>query len=149
MAYRQQGQFVKVADELIGLSHPGETWAAGQVTASQASRVLPGQPVKIRIPAMKLSIDGTVMSVGHRAMYSKGNYNAEFRGTTATDVPIKVHIQDLPENIPSGLRLNMAISTGFGLKWLDDAMGYELRPIGSPRSDVPSGDGDAEALAIN
>lgn len=149
VAYRQQGQFVKVADELIGLSHPGETWAAGQVTASQASRVLPGQPVKIRIPAMKLSIDGTVMSVGHRAMYSKGNYNAEFRGTTATDVPIKVHIQDLPENIPSGLRLNMAISTGFGLKWLDDAMGYELRPIGSPRSDVPSVDGDAEALAIN
>ena len=147
--YIQQGQFVKVADELIGLSHPGETWAAGQVTAGQASRVLPGQPVKVRIPAMKLTIDGTVAAVGHRAMYAKGHYNAEFRGNTATDVPIKVHIQDLPENIPSGLRLDMAISTGFGLKWLDEAMGYELRDIGAHRRAVPSPQDEAEVLALS
>lgn len=148
VTYCKQGQFVKVADELIGLSHPGETWAAGQVTAGQASRVLPGQPVRIRIPAMKMSIDGTVMSVGHRAMYSKGNYNAEFRGTTATDVPIKVHIQDLPKDIPSGLRLEMAISTGFGLEWLDDAMGYQLRQIGSPDSIDPAARKDSDVLAL-
>lgn len=149
VSYRQEGQFVKVADELFGLSHPGETWAAGQVSASQASRVLPGQPVKIRIPSMKVTIDGTVMSVGHRAMYSKGNYNAEFRGTTATDVPIKVHIKDLPENIPSGLRLNMAINTGFGLKWLDDALGYELKQIApSSKPNIPEAQSDASALAL-
>ncbi len=146
--YCHLGQYVKVADELMGLSHPGETWAAGQVSVGQASRVLPGQPVKIRIPAMKLTIDGTVMSVGHRAMYAKGNYNAEFRGTTATDVPIKVHIQDLPENIPSGLRLEMAISTGFGLKWLDEAMGYKLREIGTPRTMDPVAQNDSDALAL-
>ena len=131
VTYRQPGEFVKIADELIGLSYPGKTWAAGQVTASQASRVLPGQPVTIRVPTLKLSIEGTVMAVGHRAMYSKGHYNADFRGTTATDVPVKVYIDDLPSEIPSGIRLDMAINTGFGIEWLDKSMGYEIRPIGS------------------
>ena len=73
------------------------------------------------------------MAVGHRAMYSRGHYSAEFRGAAATDVPIKVYIKDLPENIPSGIRLDMAINTGFGIQWLDDTLGYELRPIGGSR----------------
>jgi len=149
VSYRHEGQFVKVADELMGLSFPGETWAAGQVSVGQASRVLPGQPVTIRIPAMDLAMEGTVMSVGHRAMYAKGNYNAEFRGTTATDVPVKVRIDNLPEDIPSGLRLSMSISTGFGLEWLDDAMGYELKQIGSSRNPIvtePKSNTDALAL---
>lgn len=149
VAYRQEGQFVKVADELFGLSHPGEAWAAGLVSAGQSLRVLPGQPVKIRIPSMKVTINGTVMSVGHRAMYAKGNYNAEFRGTTATDVPVKVHIEDLPENIPSGLRLDMAINTGFGLKWLDAALGFELKQIGpSSKSNVSEAQSDTTVLAL-
>jgi len=131
VAYRQPGEFIRMADELIGLSYPGETWAAGNVTAGQASRVLPGQPVKISIPATRQRLDGVVMAVGHRAMYSKGHYSAEFRGATATDVPIKVYIEDLPENVPAGIRLDMAINTGFGLKWLDDSLGYKLQPIGS------------------
>lgn len=137
VAYRQKGEFIKMADELIGLSYPGKTWAAGQVSAGQASRVLPGQPVIIRIPALKSRLEGTVMAVGHRAMYSRGHYNAEFRGATATDVPVKVFIENLPENIPSGIRLDMAINTGFGIEWLDDSLGYELQPIGGsrPKSD--------------
>lgn len=131
VAYRQRGEFIKTADELVGLSYPGETWAAGQVSAAQASRVMPGQPVTISIPAMRSRLEGIVMAVGHRAMYSRGHYNAEFRGATATDVPVKVYIKDLPENIPSGIRLEMAINTGFGIDWLDESLGYELRPIGS------------------
>lgn len=131
--YRQKGEFIKVADELVGLSYPGETWAAGQVTSGQASRVIPGQPVSIRIPAIKCNLDGIVMAVGHRAMYSKGHYNADFRGANATDVPVKVYIEDLPEDIPSGIRLQMAINTGFGVQWLDNSMGYELKTIGSKK----------------
>jgi len=64
-------------------------------------------------------------------MYSKGHYTAEFRGAAGTDVPVKVFIADLPENIPSGLRLNMAINTGFGIEWLDESMGYELKQWGA------------------
>ena len=134
VAYRQVGEFVKVADELIALSYPGKSWAAGQVLNTQASRVLPGQPVKISIPSLKMKLDGVVMSVGHRAMYSKGHYTAEFRGAAATDVPVKVFIADLPENIPSGLRLNMAINTGFGIEWLDESLGYELKQLGTTES---------------
>lgn len=145
VAYRQQGEYIKVADELIGLSYPGETWAAGQVSAGQASRVLPGQPVTIRIPALKSRLEGTVMAVGHRAMYSRGHYNAEFRGATATDVPIKVYIEDLPKNIPSGIRMNMAINTGFGIEWLDESLGYELRSIGGSRPKTDNGEAVADS----
>ena len=129
--YRQKGEFIKIADELVGISYPGETWAAGLVNTWQASRVLPGQPVKITVPSLKQSLDGVVMAVGHRAMYSKGHYSAEFRGATATDVPVKVYIEDLPEDIPSGIRLQMAIKTGYGIKWLDDVMGYKHQSMGS------------------
>lgn len=130
VTYRQVGEYIKIADELVALSYPGRSWAAGQVISSQASRIRPGQPVSIRVPSLDVRIDGTVMAVGHRAMYSKGHYNAEFRSAAATDVPVKVFIGDLPKDVPSGIRLNMVISTGFGLKWLDDAMGYELNMIG-------------------
>ena len=134
--YRQKGEFIKIADELVGISYPGETWAAGLVNTWQASRVLPGQPVKITVPSLKQSLDGVVMAVGHRAMYSKGHYSAEFRGATATDVPVKVYIEDLPEDIPSGIRLQMAIKTGYGIKWLDDVMGYKHHSMGSKTNDV-------------
>jgi len=135
VTYRQIGEYIKIADELVGLSYPGKSWAAGNIAAGQASRVRPGQPVSIKVPSLDLRIDGTVSAIGHRAMYSKGHYNAEFRGVLPTDVPIKVIIDDLPENIPSGMRLSMSINTGFGLKWLDDALGYKLRTIGKALPD--------------
>ena len=132
--YRQPGEFLRAAEEAVALSYPGKTWAAGQVGSWQANRVCPGQPVTIRFPSMNRNLKGTVLAVGHRALYSKGGYNADFRGTSATDVPIKVLIDDLPDDIPSGIRMEMAINTGFGLNWLDNLLGYELTPIGKPPS---------------
>jgi len=127
--YRQKGQYLKIADEAIAISYPGKSWAAGHLTQSQANRVRPGQPVNVNFPSLDVQLEGVVLAVGHRAMYSKGGYNADFRGSFATDVPVKVGINDLPQEIPSGIRIEMAIKTGFGLKWLDDALGYELKPI--------------------
>lgn len=150
--YRQVGEFIRIADELVGLSYDGATWAAGHVTSGQAARVLPGQPVTITVPAMRKSLEGVVMAVGHRAMYSRGYYNAEFRGATATDVPIKVYIEDLPANMPSGIRLGMTINTGFGLQWLDKKMGYELRTIGSRQKRKqlePSSKSDAPVTLVS
>jgi len=130
VTYRQVGEFVKVADETVAISFDGKVWAAGQVSASQASRVRPGQPVTIRAPSLGEKFSGFVLAVGHRAMYSHGRYTADFRGETATDVPVKVMIPELPEGIPSGIRLEMAINTGFGVEWIDKTMGYELKPVG-------------------
>jgi len=79
VTYRQKGEYIKIADELVALSYPGKSWAAGQVISSQASRVRPGQPVTIRVPSLDVKIDGVVTAVGHRSMYSKGHYSAEFR----------------------------------------------------------------------
>ena len=121
--YRQKGEFLKVADEAMAISYPGRVWASGQVSASQASRVLPGQKVTVTVPSMHLRLDGIVSAVGHRGVYSKGNYSADFRGEVATDVPIKVQLVDVPNGVPSGIRMDMSITTGFGVKWIDDLMG--------------------------
>jgi multidrug resistance efflux pump len=133
VTYRQVGEFVKTADETIGLSFDGKVWAAGQVSASQSRRVRPGQPVTVTAPSLGEQFEGVVTAVGHRAMYSQGRYTADFRGETATDVPVKVMIENLPKDIPSGIRLEMAINTGFGIDWLDKTMGYELKPIVNAR----------------
>ena len=125
--YPQVGEFLKIADQAVAISYPGKSWAAGQVTAHQVSRVRPGQPVAVSIPSLNLKLEGHVAAVGHRAVYSRGNYSADFRGETATDVPIKVTIPDLPDDIPSGLRLDMAVKIGFGVPWLDDMMGSTHR----------------------
>ncbi len=131
--YRQRGEFVRTADETVAISYPGETWASGMVSVGQASRVRPGQPVLVTVPSLGKKLEGVVSAVGHRAMYAKGNYSAEFRGTTATDVPVKVHIADLPQGIPSGMRLEMTVSTGFGLQWLDDLTGFEIKEVYAKR----------------
>ena len=87
---------------------------------------------------MGKKFDGVVSAVGHRALYSAGRYSADFRGETATDVPVKVIIQDLPDNVPSGTRLEMTINTGFGVEWLDRSMGYSLRSVvtGKPINEI-------------
>ena len=127
--YRQRGEFLKIADQVAAISFPGKTWVAGHVTPYQASRVRPGQPVAVSFPSLGMNLEGVVLAVGHRAMYSKGGYNADFRGMSATDVPIKVQIDDLPIEIPSGIRVEMAVSTGFGIEWIDNFTGFELKPI--------------------
>ena len=127
--YRHRGEFLQVADEVVAISYTGTTWAAGHVTPDQASRVRPGQQVKISFTSLGMTLDGVVLAVGHRSMYSKGRYNADFRGTAATDVPIKVRIYNLPDDVPSGIRVEMAVNTGFGIDWLDKLTGFELKPV--------------------
>ena len=127
--YRQVGEFVKTADETVGLSFEGKVWAAGQVAADQSRRIRSGQPVVVTAPALGKKFDGVVSAVGHRAISSSGHYTPNFGSDTASSVPVKVIIQDLPDNVPSGTRLEMTIDTGFGFEWLNRTMGYSLRSI--------------------
>ncbi len=130
--YRHVGEFLRASEQVIALSVGGNVWAAGHVATNQATRIRPGQPVNITVPSSGETIQGVVSAVGHRSLYSKGGYTAEFRGSTATDVPVKVMIPDLPEQLPSGIRLEMVINTGFGVKWIDEFFDYELQPINQP-----------------
>ena len=130
--YRHVGEFLRASEQVAALSVRGDVWAAGHVATNQAGRIRPGQPVTVTVPSSGESLEGVVSAVGHRSLYSKGGYTAEFRGSTATDVPVKVTIPDLPEQLPSGIRLKMVINTGFGVDWIDDFFGYELRPIEQP-----------------
>jgi membrane fusion protein (multidrug efflux system) len=130
--YRHVGEFLRASEQVIALSVGGNVWAAGHVATSQATRIRPGQPVKITVPSSGESLQGVVSAVGHRSLYGKGGYTAEFRGSTATDVPVKVTIPNLPEQLPSGIRLDMVINTGFGVKWIDEFFDYELQPVNQP-----------------
>ena len=121
--YRQAGEYLKPADEALALSFPGPTWAMGQISASQVSKVRPGQVVRVVIPSLKMKTRGIVSAIGHRALYAKGGYTAEFRSGVATDVPIKVTLDDLPTGIPSGTRLDMVVKLEMGIPWLDDYLG--------------------------
>ena len=121
--YRQVGEYLRPAEEALALSFPGRTWAMGQISASQVSKVRPGQMVRVTIPSLNIKTTGTVASVGHRAVYAKGGYTADFRSGVATDVPIKVMLDHLPENVPSGIRLDMVVKLEMGIPWLDDYLG--------------------------
>jgi membrane fusion protein (multidrug efflux system) len=120
--YRHSGEFVKIAEEVIALSRSGqETWAIGQVPVDQVTSIKPGQEVKVEIPALQVKTSGKVTAVGHRAVYGKGGYTAEFRGGSALDIPIRVDIEGLPQDIPSGMRLKMTVKLEFNVPWLEKA----------------------------
>lgn len=125
VTYREAGQFVRAADQVAALSVDDNVWAAGHVSPQQAKRIRPGQRVAIKVPASGDKFYGVVSAVGHRSLYSKGGYTADFRGAVATDVPIKVTIPELPDAIPAGIRLEMSVETGFGVAWIDRMLGFE------------------------
>ena len=110
--YRQKGEFLKIAEEVLAINLPDRSWASGHVPAAEAVKIRPGQEVNVSIPSMGIVASGTVAAIGHRAVHGKGGYTAEFRGE-AMDVPIKVQIHELPRAVPSGIRLKMAVKLGF------------------------------------
>ena len=140
--------YQRPAEEAMALSFPGRTWAMGQISASQVSKVRPGQMVRVSIPSLDIKTTGTVASVGHRAVYAKGGYTADFRSGVATDVPIKVMLDDLPPNVPSGIRLDMVVKLEMGIPWLDDYLGNTPRPVVAKSSDLPEAVTSAETLVL-
>ncbi len=106
--YRRPGEYLKIADEAIAVSLDQTGWATGHVSPNLATQVKPGQPVEIDIPSMGIQTTGKVVGIGHRSVYGRGGYNAEFRGGPL-EVPIRVELDASNEKIPSGLRLNMTV----------------------------------------
>ncbi len=106
--YRRPGEYLKIADEAIAVSLDQTGWATGHVSPDLATQVKPGQPVEIDIPSMGIETTGKVVGIGHRSVYGRGGYNAEFRGGPL-EVPIRVELDPNNEKIPSGLRLNMTV----------------------------------------
>lgn len=134
--HREVGDYLQVADQAISLGIEGELWAAGEVEVGLASRVRPGQPVSVAIPATGQTFAGVVMSVGYLATNSRDGYPTGSRGALTAGVPIEVMIQGLPEDLHSGTQLQMAIETGFGIQWLDKAMRYQRNPMVGDDADV-------------
>ena len=106
--YRRQGEYLKIADEAIAISLDQTGWATGHIDPGLATQVRPGQPVEIDIPSMGITTSGKVAGIGHRSVYGRGRYNAEFRGGPL-EVPIRVELDASDDRIPSGLRLNMTV----------------------------------------
>ena len=113
--YHRPGEYLKSADEALAVSLDGEAWATGHIDSSLATNVKPGQPVSITIPSLGIETTGIVSGVGHRSVYGRGGYNADFRAGPL-DVPIRVSIDNLDQQVPSGLRLNMTVRVHDHLK---------------------------------
>lgn len=106
--YHGQGETLKVAEQMLAISGNEGGWATGHVQAHLAPEIRPGQPVEVEIPSMGITTTGTVEGVGHRAVYGRGGYSAEFRGGPL-EVPIRVAIDLDGQPVPSGLRLHMTV----------------------------------------
>ncbi|QDT10567.1 HlyD family secretion protein [Planctomycetes bacterium K23_9] len=132
--YRRKGEYLKIADEAIAVSLDQTGWATGHVSPGLAAQVRPGQPVEIDIPSMGITTNGKVAGIGHRSVYGRGGYNAEFRGGPL-EVPIRVELDPSNEKIPSGLRLNMTVR-------VHDHLATMKKWIGSFRS------GDSATTAV-
>ena len=124
--YRRPGEYLKVADEAMAISLVDGGWASGHVSPAMATDLKPGQPVEIEIPSMGIATNGTLEGIGHRSVYGRGGYNADFRGGPL-EVPIRVSLDDLNEQVPSGLRLNMTVRVHDHLatirNWVHDLLG--------------------------
>ena len=57
---------------------------------------------------MKKTYTGYVTGVGHRAVYSQGDYSSDFRTAVPSATPIKVDVPELGD-LPSGLRMEMTV----------------------------------------
>ena len=127
--YRRGGEYLRVADEAMAISLDDGGWATGHVLSNVATNIKPGQKVEIEIPSLGMTTTGSVSAIGHRAVYGRGGYNAEFRAGPY-DVPIRVAMDKLDEHVPSGLRLNMTVRVHDHLAalrdYVDGVMGNEI-----------------------
>ena len=106
--YRRPGDFMKVADESMALSLDEGGWATGHVNGLVATNIKPGQEVEIEIPSLDILTQGVVSGIGHRAVYGRGGYSADFR-SAPDEVPIRVSLAAMEHQVPSGLRLEMTV----------------------------------------
>lgn len=113
--YRRAGETLKVADQLIAISAEEGGWAIGHVADYLAPEIRPGHHVEIEFPSLGITADGTIKGIGHRSVYERGGYNADFRGGPL-DVPIRVAIDLGGQPIPTGMRLNMTVRVKDPLK---------------------------------
>jgi membrane fusion protein (multidrug efflux system) len=97
------GENVSTATPVVALDAGGAFAAVGNVAADEAVKVKPNLPVKVFIPTMDLRLTGRVVQIGQQAPTSPGKSAAE-RESASTTVPIKVVLNDAPDNLPPGIR---------------------------------------------
>ena len=140
--YQESGTYVKAGETVIAITRNDNTWAIGHVLAKDAPKVKPGQTVAVRIPSMKATYTGTISGVGHRSVYSQGEWSSDFRTSVPSSTPIKVDIPEI-ENLPSGLRMEMTVKLDDiwpWQSWLDEKLDDE---------DVPKAEGDPALVAAS
>ncbi len=106
--YQVAGTYVKAGDTVVGLTRNDEPWAIGHILAKDAPKVKPGLTVTVKVPSMKKTFTGYISGVGHRSVYSKGEWSSDFRTSVPSSTPIKVSVPEL-KDLPSGLRMKMTV----------------------------------------
>jgi multidrug resistance efflux pump len=151
--YRGEGETLQVADQILAVSANDGGWATGHVAADMAPEIRPGHPVEVDIPSLGINTTGIVEAIGHRAVYGRGGYNADFHAGPL-EVPIRVAIDLKGQAVPSGLRLHMTVRLRDHLKeiksWVNEKIAthwYKQPPASD--SDDPVDASPAETSPTN
>lgn len=106
--YQETGTFVKAGEAVVAITRQDNNWAVGHVLAADAPKMRHGLEVKVRVPSIKKTYTGYVTGVGHRALYSNGEWSSDFRTAVPSATPVKVDVPALAD-LPSGLRMEMTV----------------------------------------
>lgn len=83
-------------------------YAAGTLTADEATKVIPGMPVQIAVPTLKLRLSGIVASIGRQV--PAGNVQQAFyTEVDANRIPILVKLNEPRPELPAGVRAVLII----------------------------------------
>lgn len=114
--YQETGTFVKAGETVVAITREDNNWAVGHVLASDAPKMRHGLEVKVRVPSIKKTYTGYITGVGHRALYSQGEWSSDFRTAVPSATPVKVDVPELA-NLPSGLRMEMTVKLDNAWPW--------------------------------
>lgn len=125
--YASVGQFVKAGQAVVSIGMADSNYAIGHLSSEDALRVRPGQVVQIDMPSIGMETEGEIIAVGHRGLYNESGWSNDFRGELPTDIPVKILLPDKTLDLPSGLRLKMAVDVGRIWPWEREKIAEQYR----------------------
>ncbi len=106
--YRHPGELLRPYDVVLSLRGEGGYWAVGRLQGDEAIRIRPGMEVEVLIPSMDLRLEGRVGAIGHQALSTASQSSADME-SSLKEVPIKIVLPEVSEEIPPGIRAQIRI----------------------------------------
>ena len=107
--YKKEGDMVRLKEPLMVLENPREKgYVIGRFKKSEAEFVKPGDRAYVFFPALNVSVNGKVSSIGKTGLYDE-SIISESEEFALKDVPIKVSLERKPPGASLGMRAEVVI----------------------------------------